>query len=259
MKLMKALWVGILAVSTTFSADDDFQRGPNFDLKVAMQSVGYMFFKFDNALSFCNLALIGDRYAITNNHCMPNEAACKSAQIFFTSDGEHVSGTYSCTKLLKTVDNKVKGQYFSDFSIFELNDTAGIYHGYFPLAKSIPSDEFKIWRLKYDPSGYVKSNITANYTRCMAKRSVSKDGEKFLQIKSIHQGETCHLMFGNSGGGLLNDNGELIGVVNSGDPKKDQSDLGLKMNEWIPDYIGGILLDTIESHFPQLRTLNQGW
>jgi V8-like Glu-specific endopeptidase len=261
---VKKLILGLsLLASAAFAQEkvDPFLMAPNFDLRSALQSVGYMFMKNpEGGTSFCNFALIGERHAITNHHCMPNESICKSAQLHFTNDGEHVAGIYKCTKILKTVDIQTQGNNYSDFTILELNEPAGMYHGYFPIARETPRGEFKVWRVKYDPPGYIKATISANYARCLAEKSYDPQvKENFLKIKQKHMGETCHSMRGNSGGALLNDNGEFVGLVSEGtivDNKKNES-VRHATNEIMFDFIGGVLLERIEELYPNFRDLNR--
>ncbi len=258
---MKKLILGLSLIArfaTAQSQIDDFLKAPNFDIRSALQSVGYMFTKKEEGMSFCNLALIGEKHAITNNHCVSSQADCNNTRVYFTADGEKLAGTYKCTRLVKTVDIMQQGKLFSDFSVIELSDTPGMYHGFFPLARGVPSGEFKVWRVKYDPPGVIKANVSINYTRCLGKRELNeKYKEMFLRLKAIHMGETCHIMYGNSGGALLNNDGELVGVINMGDPKEKDVSYNKTFNEWIPNYLGGVLLDTIENEFPQIRDLNR--
>jgi len=202
--------VGALALFSSVS----WARVP-FDLARVSQMVGYIKFTSPKGAGACNISIIGENLGLTNAHCISSALSCETGVAhFFDTTGEPYA-SYYCKKVLYS--GPIRAGHFDveiDYSIVEFEGTPGLDIGYLELADSsgLSSTDFKnVWRVKVNPPTGIHANVRLDYSKCRALLKGTAE-KRHLHMESVGE-ESCQTFRGNSGGPVLNEKGEIIGLT----------------------------------------------
>lgn len=166
-------------------------------------------------LGVCSGSLYQNKYIITNSHCIPEElkragANCSDQiKILFPQTSLYSSQSSRCARVIQAFNND---QNQPDIAVLELEQS--IYRDNLTISKNNFIDSSKVYAYTMNPSPY-DSNV-GNIV--LKKCTLSIDNALFMANSNqshaaVLYGNECNVIGGNSGSGLLNEKGELIGAI----------------------------------------------
>lgn len=166
-------------------------------------------------LGVCSGSLYQNKYIITNSHCIPEElkragANCSDQiKILFPQTRLYAGESSRCARVIQAFNND---QNQPDIAVLELERS--IYRDNLTISKNNFIDNSKVYAYTMNPNPY-DSNV-GNIV--LKKCTLSIDNALFMSNSNqshaaVLFGNDCNVIGGNSGSGLLNEKGEMIGAI----------------------------------------------
>jgi V8-like Glu-specific endopeptidase len=164
-------------------------------------------------LGRCSGTLYKNKYIITNSHCIPPEikhvdADCTDQiKVVFPITKSLPAESVRCKRIIQAYE---QDKHEPDIAVFELENT--IFRQSVVLNKNAFGENINVYAYTMNPTTKVLGTITKKNCKMSLDNAINMETEKSASEGAIF-GNSCDVVSGNSGSGLFNEAGQLIGAV----------------------------------------------
>ena len=220
-------------------------------LESKIEGIGYLDIQGSD---FCNTVYIKNSdLALTNHHCVPDHATCQDTQASFDINGVILS--FPCEGIISKGNHK-DGPH-SDYTLMRLGGDPQWNLNGLPLASgdSIRKGEkYTVVRIKYDPPMGMGLHPKLQYVHCYAE--LDSKQKNAWKLTDIPNEDTCHNVKGNSGGVVLNQDYQIVGLASQIHLKEGKLAVD-QFNDFHVEYSAGPSLPNILDQVPQLEDFTE--
>lgn len=156
----------------------------------------------------CSGFMIGPRTLVTNHHCVNSSSQCSNTYIAVYTGGSYEQTR--CQRIIKTVEDSSDPNDPRRSRDFTIMETQGNYQGdYFSLSteRSSPGDNLHAWVIDHTGLDEERPNLyNSRVTELDCEVMDQNERSSLVAMK-------CPSISGNSGSPVLNDKGEVMGVI----------------------------------------------
>ena len=163
----------------------------------------------------CTAFLVQTKYLVTNEHCLANlprnvGASCSALRVVFPKAQTHSEEVVPCLRILRLSPKRGDVVLAPDYAVLELKQK--VNRPSLQIMRSGFEDDktYKVWSFFYSNSRGVLQQETCRATHRSIKNPYATSARS-----SLFQLTSCAAVKGNSGSPVLNDQGQVVGILSA--------------------------------------------